>query len=64
MTIFGRRKREEAQPTPEEQRMRRQSAPQPTAQEYADRLAAQQEAAVSAQGAVDGFSAPISSEIK
>ena len=57
MAIFGRRKREEAQPTPEEQRMRRQSAPQPTAQEYADRLAAQQEAITGTQGAVDGFSA-------
>ena len=57
MAIFSRRKREEAQPTPEEQRMRRQSAPQPTAQEYADRLAAQQEAITDAQGAVDGFSA-------
>ena len=57
MAIFSRRKREEAQPTPEEQRMRRQSAPQPTAQEYAERLAAQQEAITGAQGAVDGFSA-------
>ena len=57
MAIFGRRKREEAQPTPEEQRMRRQSAPQPTAQEYADRLAAQQEAITGAQEAVDGFAA-------
>ncbi len=56
MAIFNRRKRDEAQPTPEEQQMRRQSAPQPTAQEYADRLAAQQEAAAGTQGAVDGFS--------
>ncbi len=56
MAIFNRRKRDEAHPTPEEQQMRRQSAPQPTAQEYADGLVAQQEAAAGTQGAVDGFS--------
>ena len=66
MAIFGKKKEEpqQKQPTNEEQMLRRQSAPQPTAESEVQRVLAEKQKAemlrgqgVGANGAVDGFRA-------
>lgn len=60
MALFNRKKTEEEpqrQPTNEEQMLRRQSAPRPTAEEEAMRLMQQNGQGMDAQGALNGFSA-------